>query len=129
MDVLSIAILTAALSSAGTERTASELSREWTDASGARRAHAVLLSVDDGTVWLQRADGKRVTSRLDNLSAADRHYVAARRASLDTAPKLSTAIPALNRHAEFVKPLEALASWVGSSQSEIERRPAPAALV
>jgi hypothetical protein len=53
------------------------IGREWTDRSGTRRVEATLVEVVDGSVRLKKPDGKIITLPLDQLSPADRDFVAA----------------------------------------------------
>ncbi len=50
--------------------------REWTDASGTRRARAALVRIEANKLWLRRSDGKLTTVTLAQLSESDRQFVA-----------------------------------------------------
>lgn len=129
MDSLSIAILTLALSGPAAEQLPSEAVREWSDASGSKRAQAVLVSIDGDAIWLRRSDGKRVSARLANLSQRDQLYVSTQQRRAAAISAASTTAAAVERAAETLKPLQKLSGWTASNHSEIERPPAPAALV
>ncbi len=49
--------------------------RQWTDASGKYRIEARFVSYQDGTVRLQKADGRYYRIKLDRLCAADKDFV------------------------------------------------------
>lgn len=53
-----------------------EPQRLWTDASGTHRTYGWLVEVDAETVRILKANGRHATVALDNLSAADRDYIA-----------------------------------------------------
>ena len=52
------------------------IGREWTDRSEKHRVEATLVEVGDGSVRLKKPDGKVVTLALDELSQADRDFLA-----------------------------------------------------
>ncbi len=56
--------------------------RMWTDASGKYRIEARLVGFADGTVRLQKTNGRYVRIQYDLLSAADRDYVLHQNGSL-----------------------------------------------
>jgi len=56
--------------------------RMWTDASGKYRIEARFVSFTDGTVRLQKANGRYVRVQYDLLSTADRGYVRRQDATL-----------------------------------------------
>ncbi len=53
------------------------IGREWSDRSGKHRVEATLVEVTDSSVRLKKPDGKVVTLSLDQLSQADRDFLAA----------------------------------------------------
>ena len=52
------------------------IGREWTDRSGKHRIEATLVELADGSVRLKKSDGKVITVSLDQLSQADRDFLA-----------------------------------------------------
>jgi len=50
--------------------------REWTSASGDRRAHAALVRVEGDKLWLRTAAGRLATTTKAAVSVADRQYLA-----------------------------------------------------
>jgi len=55
--------------------TAAEEYRTWKDSSGKFAIEATLVSVNDEEVVLKKRDGKKITVKLNKLSAADRKYL------------------------------------------------------
>jgi hypothetical protein len=58
--------------------------RLWTDASGQHQVEARFVSLQDGTVRLQRENGRYVRIVLDNLSVADQQFVAQQNQAIAT---------------------------------------------
>lgn len=107
-----------------------EQMREWSDASGAHRALAVLLRVEGDRIQLRRSDGKLVSARVANLSDADRQYVAARQSPTAATSTIAGAANAIGRIAEAAKPLREVSSWLQPNQGTADdRQPTAAALV
>jgi hypothetical protein len=98
-----------------------ETAREWTDASGTRRARATLLRVEGDRLWLERPDGKLTTTTLQNLSQRDRQYVASRRqqpaagAADSQSPTMTESV--VEGVTETVETLQQLPQWVAGGQS------------
>jgi len=51
------------------------LRRDWVDASGRRVLDAVLTGIGESTIQLRRADGRRFSVKLQQLSPADRQFI------------------------------------------------------
>jgi hypothetical protein len=135
--LLTCAICGAAISAVAGQPPA-EAAREWTDASGTRRARATLLRADGERLWLQRPDGKLTTTTLQNLSEPDRQYVASRRqqpaaGAVDSEPPTMTE-SVVEGVTDTVETLQQLPQWVAGGQSGegsslVPGSPKPAALV
>jgi hypothetical protein len=114
---------------AGADMPAGE-EREWADASGARRARAVLLRIDGDTLWLRRADGKSAKTTISALSERDRQYVAARRSQLsDDSKPQSVASTVIENVAGVVETIQQLPERLAPSQPGGARECVPAAVV
>lgn len=104
--------------------------REWTDASGARRARAALISIQGDTLTLRKIDGKLATTTISALSEQDRQYVALRRshnATRSTTPTVSsTVVETVAVAAEVIKQLP---QRLERSQLNTDRTLIPAAIV
>jgi hypothetical protein len=121
--------------------------REWTDASGTRRARATLLRIDGETVWLRRPNGHLTKTNLSNLSERDRQYVATRRppsatksttktTSAETTDPVTSVVEGVTETVETatetvtetVETIQQLPRWLGQGQPG-ETALVPAALV
>jgi hypothetical protein len=112
--------------------------REWTDASGARRARAALVRVEGDKLWLRRPDGKLATTTIERLSETDRQYVASRRVAVIVAEESEPASPVAKAAeavtetvTDAVEKIPQLPGWPEPSQSGDDSTAAavPAALV
>ena len=113
-----------------------EIQREWTDASGTRRARATLLRVEGDRLWLQRPDGRLTTTTLQNLSKRDRQYVASRRSagtsstqSDEKSDSPSLASSAVETVTDAVETIQQLPNWLAGNQDAAATPAVPAALV
>ena len=80
LGLLRLVAVAAAFSFVGVGAAAEEL-RTWTDKSGKFKITAKFVSVEDGTVTLEKEDGKTIEIPLEKLSAADQKLVAEASAS------------------------------------------------
>ena len=104
--------------------------REWTDASGTRRARAVLLRIEGDTLVLRRSDGKPTTTKISRISERDRQYVALRRSQSPTNSKLPSVPSSITENVtDAVETIQQLPQWLEQSQPAAESSRIPAALV
>ena len=117
------------------QTSSTEIQREWTDASGTRRACATLLRLEGERLWLQRASGRLTTTTLQNLSKRDRQYVASRRPgtnstqSRENSESLNFASAAAETFTNTVETIRQLPNWLAENQDATASPAIPAALV
>jgi hypothetical protein len=104
--------------------------REWTDASGSKRARAILLRIEGDTLWLRRSDGKLTTTMISLISESDRQYVALWRPQ-SFAKSKSSSVPSsvIESVTDYVETVQQLPQWLEQSQVGANRSLVPAALV
>jgi WD40 repeat protein len=71
-----LALIIIGLSQACASFAIGEEARTWTDSSGKHKIKATLISLEDGTVTLEKADGSTIEIELAKLSKADQKYAA-----------------------------------------------------
>jgi hypothetical protein len=104
--------------------------REWVDASGTRRARAVLLRIEGDTLWLRRNDGKLSTTNISNLSQRDRQYVAALSGQPARDPEISSVPSAvIEKMTDYVETIQQLPGWFEQNLPDVKPALVPAALV
>ena len=132
---LGFAALSAIHETAASTSTSAELAeREWTSASGGKRARAILVRVEGERLTLRRSNGKLATITLPEISDADRQYVAtsgARLVSITHVPAIppAPAPPIVKKAIEKVQSLRQASGWLDPSQVVDKARRVPGAVL
>ena len=88
--------------------------REWTDASGTKRAMPFCSAIEGDTLWLRRSDGELTTTSMSRLSEHDRQYVALRHSQSRTNLK-SPSVPSSTIES-VTETIQQLPQWLEQSQ-------------